>query len=190
MLTTKLLPAWPKLAWVAELRQGDPAVRMFHGPCVETAEDWCAEAVWAGDFAAGDFDRTDLVFGSGIRIRDGHVMFVSSGTVFDRLVYSYTHRDSTVSNSLPALLAFANLDLRDDYENYSADARSIMKGLDQRAQTIPTTTHALRSVFYNNLVFDGRSLREIVKPDTTPGFASFSDYRDFLLGNRSGPYVA
>jgi UDP-glucose 4-epimerase len=41
----------------------------IYGPRVEVDSDWFAEAVWAGRYRDGAFDRTDLVFGSGGRAR-------------------------------------------------------------------------------------------------------------------------
>ena len=81
------IESWPRLAWVAELKQGLEKITIFHGSDVETTEQWCVEAVWAGDYSRGDFDQTDLIFGSGIRCRDNKAVFVSSGSTLDRLWY-------------------------------------------------------------------------------------------------------
>ncbi len=105
-LEPKCVPGWPKLAWVAVLDEGTETVTVYHGPMVEVADDWIVEAVWAGDFAAGDFDRTDLVFGSGVRCRGRRMVFVSSGTTFDCLWRLERAGRCVVSNSLPAVLAF------------------------------------------------------------------------------------
>src|SRR3990172_6640128 len=102
-----IVPGWPKLAWVARFNQGEGAITVYHGPCVETTDHWCVEAVWAGDFAEGDFDRTDLVFGTGVRSRGDHLLFVSSGTTDDRLWYCDHDGFTYVSNTLGGLLAAA-----------------------------------------------------------------------------------
>ena len=75
---------WPRLAWLARARRSSPTLEVFHGPQVETTAEWFCEAVWDGAFAAGDFDRTDVVFGSGGRLRGRSVSFVSSATTVDR----------------------------------------------------------------------------------------------------------
>lgn len=172
---------WPKLAWVASFAEGSHEIDILHGPMVEVADEWIAEAVWAGEFTAGDFDQTDLVFGTGIRLRDDKVVFVSCGTVFDRLLYCQRGGSWYFSNSLPALLATAGLNLRDDYTAYSRDARSITRGLDNRFRTIPTDGEDVFSIYYNNLVFDGRGVTEEAKVDTAPHFRCFDDYYDFLV---------
>lgn len=180
-LKMRVVPDWPKLAWVATCHRGESDLRVLHGPMMEVGNDWIVEAVWAGDFEQGDFDRTDLVFGTGIRVRGQNVVFVSSGTVFDRLLYCRRNGSWYVSNSLPALLATAGLSLRDDYLDYSRDARSIMKGLEDRVRTIPTEAQDVFSVFFNNLVFDGHRLLEVPKVDTAPHFGCFDDYYRFLV---------
>lgn len=180
-LVPTLVPKWAKLAWAARFTEGAHVLRVLHGPMVEVGENWIAEAVWAGDFAAGDFDRTDLVFGTGVRLRDDNFVFVSSGTVFDRLLYCQHNGSWFFSNSLPALLATAGLSLRDDYLDYSRDARSITRGLENRVRTIPTCSDDIFSVFYNNLVFDGRHVQEQPKPDTAPHFRCYQEYYDFLV---------
>ena len=55
-LLPKLIADWPKLAWVASFADRSDTVKVCHGPMVEFGDDWCVEAVWAGDFAEGDFD--------------------------------------------------------------------------------------------------------------------------------------
>ena len=79
------MPRWPALAWVARCHHTNPTVTVFHGPRVECTPEWFVEAVWAGNYQDGNFDQTDLIAGSGARIRAGRVTFVSSGSTVDRL---------------------------------------------------------------------------------------------------------
>ena len=60
---------WPVQAWLAQCHPRHVLVR--HGGRVETRDDWFCEAVWDGEIERGDFDLTDIVAGSGARIRDG-----------------------------------------------------------------------------------------------------------------------
>jgi len=179
-LKPQLVPDWPKLAWVARAAEGSSEVEVLHGPMVETADDWIAEAVWDGPFDRGDFDQTDIVFGSGIRVRSGEVAFVSSGSTLDRLWHSETSGTVTVSNSLPALLAVAKLSLRDDYPHYARDIGTIVRGLRGYVDTIPATESKIHLVYYGNLLYDGRRLRVMAKPDSAPSFRSYDQYRTFL----------
>ncbi len=52
-LIPKLIPDWPKLAWVALIVKDLDEVHVLHGPMVETSDDWIVEAVWAGNFSTG-----------------------------------------------------------------------------------------------------------------------------------------
>jgi len=178
-LETKLIAGWPKLAWVAEIPPGGERLVVHHGPCVETGEGWCVEAVWAGDFSGGDFDRTDLVFGTGVRLRDQGAVFVASGTTTDRLWYCRSGDAWRVSNSLPALLAAADLHLLADHD-YLAEIRTITGGLSNYTRRIPTTSADVHVLYFNNLLYDGREFRELQKPDAAPHFQSFDDYYGFL----------
>lgn len=180
-LSPRLVPGWPKLAWVATFASGNEAIEVLHGPMVETAEDWCVEAVWAGEFAEGDFDRTDLVFGTGIRCRDNKVTLVSSGSTVDRLWHAHSSGFWYVSNSLAALLVVARLSLRDDYPDYSWDMRTIDEGLEHCKRCFPTTSEDVHLVYFNNLIWDGLRLEECEKPDPSPTFGTFEDYHGFLV---------
>lgn len=83
LIVGKLIPGWPKLAWVALCRRNYEKVIVYHGPCVEIRDDWCVEGVWDGDFDAGGFDRTDLMFGTGLHARGDSIVFVTPSTTLD-----------------------------------------------------------------------------------------------------------
>lgn len=180
-LLHRCIPSWPKLAWVAAIPGRSNLVTVHHGPFVEIGDDWCIEGVWAGDYESGDFDTTDLVFGTGIRVREGRVVFVSSGTSLDRLWYCHTNDTWFVSNSLPALLAVTKLHLHDDYLRYWHDLRTIAHGLDRYVRRLPASETDLHLVYFHNLLYDGRTLRELEKPDAAPPFSTYGDYFSFLI---------
>lgn len=179
-LSFKQILKWPKLAWVASFRQGSNNITVLYGHCVEIGPCWCAEAVWAGDFKKGDFDQTDLIFGSGIRCRDEQVTFSSSGTTLDRLYYSRVNGLWYVSNSLPALLACSKSSLKVNYLKYREDIRSIERGLKKYQRILPAEPEDINMIVFNNLVYDGKQLAEKVKPDSAPSFRTYEDYYEFL----------
>ena len=188
-LRHKKIHNWPKLAWVAVFSNGSETIDIYHGPMVETSDDWCVEAVWAGEFADGDFDQTDLVFGSGVRCRENRVTFVSSGTMMDRLWY-YQDAVLYVSNSLPAILAIANLSLLDDYSNYTRDMYLMLQRTRTKVHSIPTESGAVFAVYFDNIAYEGHGLNKISKPeDTTLNFASFDDYYRFMVETAKYLYI-
>jgi hypothetical protein len=178
-LFPKEIPEWPKLAWVATCKEGSLNIQVFHGPCVEASNAWCVEAVWVGPFTDGGFDRTDLVFGTGIRHRQTHAVFVSSGTTLDRLWYCRNAMGWHVSNSLPALLACGRNRLRESYRRYPQDLGSIANGLSGYAKELPLENGVAQVTYFHNLVFDGRAFSEVPKPQSAFGFKDFEAYYAF-----------
>jgi hypothetical protein len=174
------LADWPKLAWVAELRENDSRVRISCGANVERRDDWFCEAAWDGPFKDGDFDRTDIVAGSGARIRDRVLRFVSSGTILDRLNYIELEDRILVSNSLSAIVAVADAEIDITYPNYQSDLGTICFGLDAIHDRIESSRGAIRLVYFENLAWDGRVLAIEKKPRTVRDFSSFSRYVGFL----------
>ncbi|MHB9067022.1 MAG: hypothetical protein ACYC4B_24835 [Pirellulaceae bacterium] len=178
-LRTRCICAWPKLAWVAQFEQGSKTIDVLHGPRVETRSEWIAEAVWDGPFEEGNFDRTDLVFGTGVRVRDNKVVFVASGTTTDRLWYCQRAARWYVSNSLPALLATADLCLREEH-HYFTDLRTICGGLGEYARIIPALPTDVHVQYFHDLQYDSRQLCEREKPDTVPSLTCFGEYDELL----------
>lgn len=173
-------PAWPQLAWLAEVREDDPVVRVRHGRAVETNAEWFCEGVWDGAFEAGDFDATDLVFGSGGRLRQGKVIFVSSGSTVDRLQWIRLSGRVMVSNSLACLLAVSEVRVDPRYERYPEFFRSIVDGIDAYEKMLPTLSGHVELCYYRNLAWDGHHLQEEDKPDIRRDFGTFDTYRAFL----------
>jgi hypothetical protein len=181
-LICKRVPGWPKLAWVAVTKLGSDAVSVLHGPCVETNPDWCVEAVWAGDFSEGDFDRTDVIIGTGIRIRGDNILFASSGDTLNRLHHFQDGEMLYVSNSLSALLAVADLALLPDYD-YASAMRSINNGLLSYVREVPSTRGAIHLTYLNNLIVADSKMAEAAKPSLAPDFTDFATYRDYLFAS-------
>ena len=169
---------WPALAWVAQCSNTE--VVLAHGSRVETAQNWFAEAVWPGPFGDGDFDQTDLVFGSGGRVSGGTVTFVSSGSTVDRLVSFHAGKHVYVSNSLVALCATLNLSVDPLSDEYYSSFRSIVDGLQKYKHLLQTTQGPLRLTYFHNLRWDGHSLQVIEKPFGDRTFDTFKEYREFL----------
>ena len=170
---------WPKLAWVASVPSGSDMVTVLHGAMVEANDQWCVEAVWVGNFESGNFDKTDLAFGSGVRIRGDKVVFVASGSSTDRLWHCNRNNTVSISNSLPALLAVAGLSLLDDH-HYFTDIRTVCNGLSAYHRTIPVTDGTVSVQYFHNLILDGGTLIEENKPDSAPHFRNYEGYRLFL----------
>ncbi len=181
---------WPPLAWLAVSRRGGKSVEVFHGGAVETTDEWFCEAVWDGPFAEGGFDRTGVVFGSGARLRNNSVCFVSSMATVDRLHVLRGPEATFVSNSLPCILrATGTITLRPD-GGYVRFFRSIERGVEEYerelrvAPRVPTGSSSddqrLQLVYSRNLLLSGADLRALPKPADHVAFKSYEGYKHYL----------
>ena len=171
---------WPALAWVAVGRVGTGSLSFMHGPHVELASFGACEAVWDGAYENGDFDLTDIVSGSGMRVRDGRVVFVSAGSTVDRLQYLLDGSDFYISNSLPCLIAASGAKISACYTEYYPDFASVVKGLDHYKRTIESSRGPIQLVYFNNVEWDGNAPTVVPKRDCPRDFSNFAAYERFL----------
>jgi hypothetical protein len=171
---------WPPLAWAAQCSDTTSVITVYHGPHVEVRQEWYCEAIWDNDYLAGDFDLTDLVFGSGARIRENKVVFVSSGSTLDRLQSFAYAGGAWISNSLPCLLTVTDAKLDSTYPSYYEDLGSIVKGLDKYKKDLKVSSGKVQLTYFNNLMWDGTSLAEAEKPSIVRDFSSFDKYYQFM----------
>jgi len=174
---------WPPLAWLARCRPGERVVRVLHGPGVEVAGDWLCEAAWAGDYGEGGFDRTDIVAGTGVRVREDHVTFVSSGSTVDRLQAGAGPDGLWVSNSLPCLMHALGARVDPAHPRFYWDFRSIVDGIRRYTRTLQTSSAPVQLVYFDNLTWDGWTLRVTDKPQPAGAVGSFARYRDFMASS-------
>ncbi len=151
---------------------------MRHGSRVETRPKWFCEGVWDGEFDAGDFDLTDVFFGSGARIRSGILTFVPSAATVDRLQYFRRGERLFVSNSLACLYAMEPSWLDPCYMGYKDFFRSITKGIDHYEKDVHEGGPTL--LYFKNLAWDGCEPIVFDKPNPRRDFGSFEQYVDFL----------
>jgi len=171
---------WPSLAWLARCEPGNPTVTVLHGGRIEKRANWFCEAVWAGDFAEGGFDTTDIVAGSGARIRASRLTFVSSGSTLDRLHFMATREATWVSNSLACLLAATGAELDITYPGYFADFYSIIQGLERYRRQFATSAGPAQLVYFDNLVWNGSNVVVEAKPRERRTWRQFDEYYSFL----------
>src|SRR5688572_4216729 len=155
-LTYQPASNWPTLAWLARLpaagqRQSHDAqeVVVTHGQRVEARPDWFGEIVWAGDLDEAAFDRTDLVFGSGARVRGtgggaSELVFVPAGTTVDRLQWIEAGGYLWISNSLACLLAQVAGELDPADGGWFDRLGSITRGIDGYERELPTSAGTVR----------------------------------------------
>jgi len=175
-----LIEEWPPLAWLTKCSVSSSCVDVYHGNQVEVRTSWFCEAVWDGPFADGNFDDTDIVFGSGGRLRDGQLVFVSSGTTVDRMQALKLKDYVLISNSLACLVKAADASIDRTHSRYFQDFESICHGLSNYKRKLQTSAGPIIFFYFNNIKWDGKSLLEIDKPCPTRDFSCFEKYRTFL----------
>lgn len=172
---------WPPLAWIIECELNKENIAVFHGNNVECSDEWFCEAVWDGDFKGGNFDDTDIIAGSGVRIREQQLTIVSSGSNTDRL-HSFTIKGKTfVSNSLNCLLSWTDSQPLFDYHGYCKDFENYRYALlGKNSIDFPSTKGVIKLTYYANLIWDGNILKEIQKPGKDREFNNYQEYYQFL----------
>src|SRR5262245_45664555 len=138
------VPDWPMSAWLAQCRTGADVVTVFHGRNVEHTPEWFCEAAWAGEYEDGGFDRTDIVAGTGGRLRRDGVVFVSPGSTVDRLQSLATPDGAWVSNSLACLLAASRATIDISSGRYFWLFRTVVGGLKKYQREFPTSAGPIR----------------------------------------------
>ncbi len=174
-------PSWPCLAWLARVSTNDGQLHVKHGRKIEIREQWFCEAVWDGDFDAGGFDATDIVTGSGGRIHEDSITFVSSGSTLDRLHYVETPQGLYVSNSLCALGVELGVEADPGYGDYFHDFGSIVDGLAKYQRQIEHLTPAVNFLYFDNLLWRNGRVELVSKPHGGRQFSTFEEYHAFLL---------
>lgn len=182
----QLMPHWPKLAWEAACEVEADFVHVRHGSGVETQPDWFCEAAWDGPFPAGNFDETDIVVGSGGRLRGESLVFVTAGNTVDRLQSVKTATGCRVSNSLPCLIAGGGIALDPSYRGYYEDFRSVIDGLDRLKERVHTVQGEVRLHYFRNIKWDGSALAALDKPGLGRDFSTFELFDRFLEESLGG----
>src|SRR5215204_2034312 len=155
---------WPELAWLAELRAGDPVIEVHRGRRVEVTDEWFGEIAWDGRYEEGRFDATDMVAGSGGVLRADGACFVAPGSTVDRLQSIATDSATFVSNSLVCLLAATGASPHEPAEGYARFFRNVLSGLATKNRVLRTSAGCVRLTYFHNLRWDGRTLTEAEKP--------------------------
>jgi hypothetical protein len=178
----RAMPSWPPLAWACRCSEGETNVTVFHGSKVETREEWFCEAVWDGEFSAGSFDETEVVEGSGGRMRDGGLVFVSSGSTVDRLQWIGKGNPLWISNSLACLLSMVDASVKVGHGRYFDDLGKIVGGLGELPLRLETSKGPVNFVYFHNVIWNGVDLAIQQKPVLDRKIEIFADYHDLLSG--------
>jgi len=185
------IPELPKLAWLASIDKTTMELKIYHGSSVECGEKWMVEGVWDGEFNEGNFHKSENFFGSGVRIENDSVYFVSSTALDDRLLYCFYKGRVLVSNSLVLLLGWTGARL-DPYHHYN-ESWSIESGIfqyERKFHILHPEIECFFQVYHANLVYEGGDIRTEIR-SSLHEIASFEDYYSMLRSilNRIGENI-
>src|SRR5262245_58136023 len=167
----------PKLMWLAVVRPDSKTLTVFHGPAVECRDRWLVEGVWDGEFARGEFHRSEHFFGSGLRIEGDRLYCVASSALVDRLFYCRREQTMVVSNSAIALLAFTHSQL-DRSHDYNVECASILQGLEKYQKEFTVLNPEIErfyQVYHDNIVIDDAGV-SFERRSKIHEIASFDEY--------------
>ena len=173
--------ALPMLAWIARIDTANHAL-IRHGSGVEVHGRFFAEAIWTGNFAQGELLQSDCLFGSGGEILPDGIGFASSIAITDWLFETIRNGQVFVSNSLPLLLAEARDRLDPRFAGYATINESIVAGISDYADTLPTINGHVRRHLHRNLLVHHGDVTILAKP-LPPTFNSYETYRDLMTAS-------
>jgi hypothetical protein len=161
--------------------RADGTAIVLHGGAVECRDEWIFEGVWDGEFESGNFDQSELVFGSGVRVRGDSIICVGSSSTLDRLWVLEFGGAWWVANTLPGALAASGATIDMSYPRYREDIHSAVLGLRQYKRVLPLSGGEVEIVYFDNLRFDaGGGPSRIEKPRAITEWATYEEYRLFL----------
>jgi hypothetical protein len=167
----------PKLTWLAVVQRESKSLTVLHGHAVECREQWLVEGIWDGEFASGEFHRSEHFFGSGIRVDGERLYCVASSALVDRLFYCKQEQTMIVSNSLIALLAFTRSQL-DRSHDYNVECASILQGLEKYQKEFTILNPQIErfyQVYHDNIVIDDAGI-SFERRSRIHEIASFDEY--------------
>lgn len=171
------LPDIPPLGWLLEFPSGSGETRLYHGRHVDLFENAFLEGAWDGPFQDAAFDRSTNVFGSGAKIGQGSVTFVTPSHTLEPLVVF----GNVVSNSLAFLCAYRDLDLRGMEWRAGEFFASVTLGLGPDPRTIRTARGPLSFIYHHNFTIGSDGRLDVVPKPFPPAFPDFASYYDYLL---------
>jgi len=174
----------PKLGWCAHLRRGSDVARVYHGPWVETRDDWFVEGAWTGPFERGEIDSALFNVGSGGVLRAGRAVFCAQTDMIERLYSLRAGADLYISNSPAFVLAMAGDEPDPCYPFYDRKLQGYASdGISRKHKTIRTRLGRRVQLHDHCQVAAGDDLRLVrIEKPIFPRPASFGEYVAMLQG--------
>ncbi len=178
--------ALPKLAWCAVLSRRDDCIKVFHGPWVETRDRFFLDGAWDGSFTEGGIDASYLFMGTGAKLTDDKVLFVTPCHILDKLHLYRTEDFLYVSSSMTFLLKRAGRRLDINHIQYESELLQQLHGLENHVASILLDNgDSMLLCRYRNIEIGSDLEFNILPKPEPPDFCDYAGYKTFLVNGLS-----
>ena len=167
----------PLLAWLAVIPKNSKTVKVLCGEKVERRDSFFTAGVWDGDFEKAGFDCSEVFYGTGAKLTEDGICFITPSHALERLVLADNGKEITVSNSVPFLLTYNHYDPDRRIDQYERLMCSILDGPKKMTERIPMKDGAeIRQFIVSSVLVDSDYRVSVKQREKIKPFTSFSDY--------------
>lgn len=175
-------PSLPLLAWLAVIPKNSKTVKVLCGEKVERRDGFFAAGVWDGDFEKADFDCCEVFCGTGAKLTEDGICFVTPSHALERLVLADNGKEITVSNSVPFLLTYNHYDPDQRIDQYERLMCSMLDGPKKMTEHISMKGGAeIRQFIVSSIIVDSAYRVRVKHREKIKPFTDFSDYYQRML---------
>ncbi len=177
-----VLDKLPKLAWLANIDTKEEKAKVFCGTKVECHDGFFVTGVWDSDFTDPCFDTCDAFYGTGAKLTDDGVLFVTPSHALERLVLVQRGEQVVVSNSLPFLMEYIGAKLNRRVYDYEKILCSMLYG-PRGIRDIPISgTETIKQYIVSNIHISSQGISVNRRPAMKP-FQDFADYYERITAS-------
>ena len=177
IVSYNIIEKLPKLAWLADIDVAMHTVKVYAGPNVECHETFFVSGVWDGNFMDAGFDSSSVFYGTGAKIGDNSISFFTPSHALERIILNQDKDRIIVSNSVPFIMAFAEVDLDYSIDQYEKIFCSILKGPTKLRRFIPMDGgKELQQFIVGCVTIDESGNISYRRRDKVADFVNFDDY--------------
>jgi hypothetical protein len=179
--------ALPVLAWLfVQPKLGE--AKLLYGQGVDLFGNGFFEGCMAANLEA-DFTDIENVFGSGMKIQGNKKVFVTPSHTLEGLFLYRDKSSITVSNSLPFLIEYNDLDLPVDL-GYGVKFASLCMGIDAYQKEVMSTPRGeLMRIYYDNIIVGPENGFQLQRKPLKAKFTTYETYLQYLLGTLGAAFA-
>ena len=173
----QVIPALPKLAWLAQAIPNEGIVKVICGAGVERHRDFFATGAWDGAFTDASFDTSETFYGTGAKLTDEGVLFVTPSHSLERLLSHKNDKGIFFSNSLPLIMEKNGLELDRKVNQYEKILCSMLDGPQKMQRDIPLANgETLQQYIVSTMLMKPDGTMTVKTRKRLRPFTSFEDY--------------